>query len=98
MTQGISAGDELDYRFSFRGELPGPWLQDGETIVSHTASVVGPIEVITSSIQGDDVVVWVTPTAAAKEGQRARLVVRIETSNSPPRFKSADPMDFVIER
>jgi hypothetical protein len=48
----IAPGETLDYTFDFNGPSPGPALQAGQTISSHTATVTGGPTLGSSSING----------------------------------------------
>lgn len=79
-TKQITQDAELDYLFRWR-PATRPWLEVGETIVSHTVTVEGPITKVSDSLQaGDAVLVWVRASATAPDSSRALVRCRIVTS------------------
>jgi hypothetical protein len=73
-------GSLLDYEFDWASEAPGPWLAAGETIVSHTVTVTGPITSPSSELVGGRVKAWAAVAADVQPGQAAALVCAITTS------------------
>lgn len=70
----IAPGEVLDYTFDFNGPSPGPALQAGQTISSHTATVTGGPTLGSSSVSGGTkVLARVSCGANVPPGTRAQL-------------------------
>lgn len=75
---------ELDWEFDWRGEPPGPCLQQGETIEADSVQVAltGPLTetLAKRQVAGDKVVVWVAVNEGATVGAACSITCRITTS------------------
>ena len=75
----IAPGAEKDWLLDWAN--PGSsYLQDGETIVSYTATVAGGLEKISDTLNGSKVVVWVRCPTTLTIGARCSISIAIVTS------------------
>lgn len=57
----------LDYKFDFNATSPGPWLNDGETITTHTVTVEAGITKDSDTADSTSVTVWLSGGTAGTD-------------------------------
>lgn len=57
-----------------------PFLESGETIVSHTVAVSSGLTLLSAQLVGTKVFVHVAAAAGLREGQRPSIVITVTTS------------------